>query len=101
MKSYHLSSLKKQLSQFFLYSRLINGKFPEYQRIIPNSIKHSLTIPKKEILDAMKIISIISQEIKLTFENNLITLESMNNDTQEAKTTVETPITVENSFAMV
>jgi len=48
----------------------------------------------------MKIISIISQEIKLTFENNLITLESMNNDTQEAKTTVETPITVENSFAM-
>jgi len=86
--------------QFFLYSRLINGKFPEYQRIIPNSIKHSLTIPKKEILDAMKIISIISQEIKLTFENNLITLESMNNDTQEAKTTVETPITVENSFAM-
>ena len=86
--------------QFFLYSRLINGKFPDYQRIIPSSTKHSLLIPKKEILEAMKIITIISQEIKITFENNLITLESLNNDTQEAKTTIDTPISMENSFTL-
>lgn len=86
--------------QFFLFSRLINGKFPDYQRIIPSTIKHSLKIPKKEIIEAMKVISIISQEIKITFENNLITLESLNNDTQEAKTTIETPISMENSFTL-
>jgi len=86
--------------QFFLFSRLINGKFPDYQRIIPTSTKYSLLIPKKEILEAMKVISIISQEIKVTFENNLITLESLNNDIQEAKTSIETPINIDSSFSM-
>jgi len=86
--------------QFFLFSRLINGKFPDYQRIIPSTTKHSLIIPKKDILEAMKVISIISQEIKITFENNLITLESLNSDTQEAKTTIDTPINMEDSFSL-
>ncbi len=86
--------------QFFIFSRLIDGKYPDYKRIIPQSTKYSLTIPKKEILEAMKVINIISPEIKITFDNNLITLESLNQDTQEAKTTIETPIQIENSYTM-
>ena len=86
--------------QFFLFSRLINGKFPDYQRIIPSSTKYRLNIPKKEILDAMKVISIISQEIKITFDNNQIVLESINGDTQEAKTTIDTPIAIDKPFIM-
>ena len=86
--------------QFFLFSRLINGKFPEYSRIIPQSFKHKLTIPKKEIIDAMKVINIISPEIKLTLERNLITLESLNSDTQEAKTTIETAINLEEPLSL-
>ncbi len=85
--------------QFFIFSRLINGKFPDYQRIIPSSIKHSLVVPKKDILEAMKTITIISQEIKITFESNLITLESLNNDTQEAKTTIDLPIAIQEEFS--
>ncbi len=86
--------------QFFIFSRLINGKFPNYERIIPNMTKYNLTIPKKEILDAMKVVNIISPEIKITFENNLITLESLNGDIQEAKTTIETPISIDEKYAM-
>jgi len=85
--------------QFYLYSRLINGKFPDYQRIIPASTKHSLSIPKKDLLEAMKVISIISQEIKVTLEKNLITLESINNDIQEAKTTIETDVAIDDKFS--
>ena len=85
--------------QFFLFSRLINGKFPDYQRIIPSTTKHSFIIPKKELLEAMKVISIISTEIKMTLERDLITLESINSDTQEAKTTIETPINIDDSFS--
>ncbi len=84
--------------QFFLYSRLISGKFPDYQRIIPSSTKYKLLMPKKEIIEAIKTIAIITPEVKITFENNLITLESHNNDTQEAKTSIETPITIDESF---
>ena len=55
-------------------------------------------MPKKEIIEAIKTIAIITPEVKITFENNLITLESHNNDTQEAKTSIETPITIDESF---
>ncbi len=87
-----------QNDQFFLYSRLINGKFPDYQRIIPSTTKYKLTVPKKELLEAMRTVAIISQEVKLTFNNNLITLESMNNDTQKAETSIDAPIVIDESF---
>ena len=97
---YDENSIIIKNDQFFLYSRLINGKFPDYQRIIPKTTKYNLIIPKREILEAMKIINIISPEIKITFEPNLITLESLNSDIQEAKTTIETPINIEESYSL-
>jgi DNA polymerase-3 subunit beta len=97
---YDENSIIVKNDQFFLYSRLINGKFPDYQRIIPQSTKYNLTIPKKEILEAMKVINIISPEIKITFEPNLIILESLNSDIQEAKTSIETPISINESFTL-
>ncbi len=97
---YDENSIIIKNDQFFLYSRLINGKFPDYQRIIPQNTKYNLNIPKKEILEAMKVINIISPEIKITFESNLITLESLNSDIQEAKTSIETPINIDESFAL-
>jgi DNA polymerase-3 subunit beta len=84
--------------QFFLYSRLINGKFPDYARIIPQSTKHNLTIPKADMIDAMKLITTISNELKITFDNNLIAIESLNDSNQEAKTTLDLPITIDEPF---
>jgi len=84
--------------QFFLYSRLINGKFPDYSRIIPQSTKHNFTIPKADMIDAMKLITTISAELKITLDNNLITIESLNDSNQEAKTTLDLPIAIEEPF---
>ncbi len=97
---YDENSIVIKNEQFYLYSRLINGKFPDYNRIVPKQTKYNLEIPKKEILEAMKVINIISAEIKITFEQNLVTLESLNSDTQEAKTSIETPINIDNSFTL-
>ncbi|CAA6827976.1 MAG: DNA polymerase III beta subunit (EC [uncultured Sulfurovum sp.] len=74
---------------YFFYSRLINGKFPDYQRIIPTSVKHSLTLPKKEMIDAIKMITTISQEIKMRLLENSIIFESLSSDNVEAKTEIE------------
>ena len=48
----------------------------------------------------MRVVTIISQEVKITFEDNLITIESLNSDTQEAKTSIETPIKIDNSYTL-
>ncbi len=84
--------------QFFLFSRLINGRFPDYQRIIPQSLKHQLTLNKKSLLEAMKMISIISPEIKITFEEGKITLQSLNDNNQEAQIAIEAPISMNEPF---
>jgi len=74
---------------YFFYTRLINGKFPDYQRIIPSSVKHSITLPKKEMLDAIKMITTISQEIKITLLSDTIIFNSLSADNVEAKTELE------------
>ena len=74
---------------YFFYTRLINGKFPDYQRIVPSTIKHSITLPKKEMLDAIKMITTISQEIKMTLREETIVFNSLSADNVEAKTEIE------------
>ncbi len=74
---------------YFFYTRLINGKFPDYQRIIPSSIKHTIILPKKEMIDAIKMITTISQEIKMTLLSDTIIFNSLSADNVEAKTELE------------
>ena len=74
---------------YFFYTRLINGKFPDYQRIIPASVKHSVKLPKKEMVDAIKMITTISQEIKMTLLSDVIIFNSLSSDNVEAKTEIE------------
>ena len=76
-------------NNYFFYTRLINGKFPDYQRIVPATIKHSITLPKKEMLEAIKMITTISQEIKMTLLSDTIIFNSLSADNVEAKTELE------------
>ena len=73
---------------YFFYTRLINGKFPDYERIIPSSVKYSITLPKKEMLDAIRMITSISQEIKMTLLSDVIIFNSLSSDNVEAKTEI-------------
>ena len=74
---------------YFFFTRLINGKFPDYQRIVPTSVKHTISLPKKEMLDAIKMITTISQEIKMTLLSDTIIFNSLSADNVEAKTELE------------
>jgi DNA polymerase-3 subunit beta len=74
---------------YFFFTRLINGKFPDYQRIVPTNTKYKIVLPKKEMIDSIKMITTISQEIKMTFLSNSILFESLSADNVEAKTELE------------
>jgi len=85
---------------YFFYTRLINGKFPDYQRIIPSSIKHEVKLPKKEMLDAIKMITTISQEIKMTLLTDVIIFNSLSADNVEAKTELEIHTGLDEKFEL-
>jgi DNA polymerase-3 subunit beta len=83
---------------YFFYTRLINGKFPDYQRIIPQTAKYEIVLPKKEMVDAIKMITTISQEIKMKILSNSIIFESLSNDNVEAKTEIEIATQLDEKF---
>ena len=72
---------------FHFFTKLINGKFPDYKRIIPQDTKYELTLNREKIIEAIKQIAIVSPEIKITFQNDLIVFESLNEN--EAKTQLD------------
>ena len=74
---------------YTFFTRLINGKFPNYERIIPKSIKHSMILPKKDMISSIKMITTISQEIKMTIMRDKIMFKSLSSDNIEAKTELE------------
>ncbi|MEA1955475.1 MAG: DNA polymerase III subunit beta [Campylobacterota bacterium] len=75
-------------NQYTFFTKLINGKFPEYTRIIPKEIKHNLLLPKASMINAIKQITIISTDVKITFINNSIIFEGLSEDNIEAKTEI-------------
>lgn len=74
---------------YYFYSKLINGKYPDYARIIPSSTKHNLKLPKKDMAEAIKMMSTISQDIKLTINSNNIIFYALSSDNLEAKTELD------------
>ncbi|MCK5853768.1 MAG: DNA polymerase III subunit beta [Sulfurovaceae bacterium] len=83
---YDKTNLIIQNQNYYFFTRLINGNFPDYERIIPKESKYTLILPKKEMIDAIKMITTISQEIKITFTKEAIIFNSLASQNIEAKT---------------
>lgn len=85
---YDETSLIIHSDEYTFFTKLINGKFPEYSRIIPKEISKTLTLPKAKMIESIKQITTISTDVKITFLENFITFESLSDDNIEAKTEI-------------
>jgi len=97
---YDQTNLIIQNENYYFFSRLINGNYPNYARIIPNESKITITLPKKEMLEAIKMITTISQELKITFTKESILFNSLTADAIEAKTELQLHTGVEENFEL-
>jgi len=86
--------------QYTFFTKLINGKFPEYSRIIPQEVAHNLILPKAVMIEAIKQITTISNDVKITFYNETITFESLSDDNIEAKTEITYTTHFEKPFTL-
>ncbi len=86
--------------QYTFFTKLINGKFPEYSRIIPKETAYNLTLPKAVMIEAIKQITTISSDVKITFLNNSIIFESLSDDNIEAKTEIDYKTDFSSSFTI-
>lgn len=72
-----------------LISRVIEGKFPNYEAVIPQENPHAIVLPREEIADAIRRVSLLSTErsrgIKFNVEKNKLKLFSSNPEMGEAR----------------
>lgn len=85
---------------YYFFTKVINGNFPDYERIIPRELKHNFSLPKMAIIDAIKQVNIIAPEIKISFENGKMIFESISNENMEAKTELEVDIAIGAPFSV-
>lgn len=76
-----------------LISKVIDGKFPDYHRVIPTAHSNTFTANRVEILTAMQRASILSNEkyrgIRMVLSENNIKLISTNTEQEEAEEELE------------
>ncbi len=76
-----------------IISRLIEGKFPDFEKIIPNKGKTQLTIETESLLQAVRTASIFAREaaniIKFKIKNNKLEIKSNNPQLGENKIILE------------
>jgi len=76
-----------------LISKVIDGKFPDYTRVIPTGHQNSLTIDRTSILLSMQRASILSNEkyrgIRMVLGTNSLRLVSTNSEQEEAEEELE------------
>ncbi len=65
-------------SSSFVISRLIEGEYPDYEKVIPAKTEETVTIDKGEFLDALKRVSILtdqdSQAVKINIQKKKMTI---------------------------
>ena len=87
-------------NEHMFFTKLINGKFPEYNRIIPKETSKNLTLPKALIVEAIKQITTISNDVQVTFLPQNIIFKSLSEDNIEAKTEINFPTEFEEEFSI-
>ena len=76
-----------------LTSKLIDGRFPDYNRVIPTEAANIMTADRDQLRQALIRASILSNEkyrgIRLILEKNLVKLQAQNPDQEEADIELE------------
>lgn len=97
---YDETNLIIQNENYYFFTRLLNGNYPDYKRIIPSEHKMAITLPKKEMLEAIKTITTISTEIKINFNPQSILFNSLTADNVDAKTEIQIETGVNETFEL-
>lgn len=97
---YDENTLIAQSSNFEFYTKLINGKYPDYEKVVPKEFKKRIKLSRDKIVDGIKTISMLSDTIKITFSSENITFESIIEDNSEAKTTIDCVTGLEEDISM-
>jgi DNA polymerase III subunit beta len=83
-----------ELGDVVLSSRLIDGQFPNYRQLLPESVEHELRLSSSELGEVVRRISLLAQKntpLRLAFNEGELTVSAQTPDVGEASETIPVP----------
>jgi DNA polymerase-3 subunit beta len=83
-----------ELGEIVLSSRLIDGQFPNYRQLLPESVEHELRLASAELTDVVRRISLMAQKnapLRLSFSEGTLTVSAQTPDVGEASESIPVP----------
>ncbi len=77
-----------------LSSRLVDGRFPNYQQLLPEAYEHELRIDRGELLDVVRRVSLLAQKnapLRLAFADGQLEVSAQTPDIGEASESLPVP----------
>ncbi|PKO71555.1 MAG: DNA polymerase III subunit beta [Betaproteobacteria bacterium HGW-Betaproteobacteria-14] len=82
-----------------LVSKLIDGKFPDYERVVPAALRNHMTVARQTLMQAMQRAAILTNEkfrgIRVVLADNSLKLIAANAEQEEAQEEIEVNYTGE------
>jgi len=82
----------------WLTSRRIDGQFPNYKQLLPETFEHEVTLPRAELLDVVRRVAVMAQRnspLRLRFAEGELTLLAQTQDVGEARESLPAPFSGE------
>jgi DNA polymerase III subunit beta len=76
------------IDDIWLTARRIDGQFPNYKQLLPESFEAEITMPREELLDVVRRTSVMAQRkspLRLRFEDGELTISAQTQDVGEAR----------------
>lgn len=87
------SHISIQSGDFMFISKLIDGRFPDYEKVIPANLDKNILINRAKLIEILSRAAILSNEkfrgVSLSVDANILTVQSHNPDQEHAKDEME------------
>jgi DNA polymerase III subunit beta len=83
-----------ELGEVVLSSRLIDGQFPNYRQLLPESVDHELRLATAELTEVVRRISLLAQKnapLRLSFSEGTLRVSAQTPDIGEASESIPVP----------
>ncbi|MCW3034359.1 MAG: polymerase subunit beta [Solirubrobacteraceae bacterium] len=83
-----------ELGDVVLSSRLIDGQFPNYRQLLPDTVEHELRLASTELTDVVRRISLLAQKnapLRLSFSEGTLSVSAQTPDVGEASEAIPVP----------
>ncbi len=81
-----------------LTTRRIDGQFPNYKQLLPETFEHEVTLPRAEFLDVVRRTAVMAQRnspLRLRFEEGELTVSAQTQDIGESRESLPVPFSGE------